>query len=254
MSRADPHSSLLTPTETISFLQRAPIFAGLSEADLQALGKDFRHREFAKEEVLFRQGDESRDLYVVFKGKVRIFKISPAGHETSLNIFSAGGIIGEFALLDGEPRSATAVALGRCSVWQMAADTFLSHLRSKPELALQTARLLAKKLRWTAAYAEAVAQYDAAGRLLHILLLYNEQFGEELEPGKRYALDLSLNQTDLASLVGARREWVNRLLREWERRGLLQYEDGKLTIFDLPRMREERDWRIEADGGDTATP
>jgi CRP-like cAMP-binding protein len=129
----------------------------------------------------------------------------------------------------------------------MSAEAFLGHFRSTPDLALQVARLLSQKLRWTAAYAEAIAQYDAAGRLLHILLLYNEQFGEALEAGKRYVLDLSLNQTDLASLVGARREWVNRLLREWERRDLLRYEDGRLTIFDLPRLREERDRRIEAD-------
>jgi CRP-like cAMP-binding protein len=107
-------------------------------------------------------------------------------------------------------------------------------------------RLLASKLRWTAAYAETIAQYDAAGRLLHILLLYNEQFGEELEPGKRYMLDLSLSQTDLASLVGARREWVNRLLREWQKQGLLEYQAGKIMILDLPKVQRERDRRIEA--------
>jgi CRP/FNR family transcriptional regulator len=228
-------------------LRRAPLFATLSQAELSALVKDFRPREFAKDDVIFRQGDEGRDLYVVVRGKIRIFKLSPGGNETSINIFSSGDVFGEFASLDGEPRSATAVALGRSTVWQMSAEAFLGHFRSTPDLALQVARLLSQKLRWTAAYAEAIAQYDAAGRLLHILLLYNEQFGEALEAGKRYVLDLSLNQTDLASLVGARREWVNRLLREWERRDLLRYEDGRLTIFDLPRLREERDRRIEAD-------
>lgn len=246
MPRPSPSSPTLTSSEAISFLHRVPLFATLTESELGALARDFRQREFAKGDVIFRQGDEGRDLYVVFKGKVRIFKLSPAGNETSLNIFSAGDIFGEFAPLDGEPRSATAIALGRCTVWQMSAETFLSHFRSKTELALQLARLLARKLRWTAAYAETIAQYDAAGRLLHVLLLYNEQFGEELEAGKRYSLDLSLNQTDLASLVGARREWINRLLRDWEGRNLLHYQSGKLTILDLPRLREERDRRIEA--------
>ncbi|MBI3243061.1 MAG: Crp/Fnr family transcriptional regulator [Chloroflexi bacterium] len=235
----------LTPSEAIALLRQAPLFAELGDAGLTALTSDFRRRELARGDVIFRQGDESRNLYVVFKGKIRIFKISPAGHETSLAIFSSGDIIGEFACLDGEPRSATAIALGRSVVWEMGGDTFLDHLRRQPDLALRMARLLAKKLRWTAAYAETIAQFDAAGRLLHLLLLYNAQFGEELEAGKRYLLDLSLNQTDLASLVGARREWVNRLLREWERRKLLHYRAGKLTILDMPRVQEERDRHLD---------
>ena len=81
-------------------------------------------------------------------------------------------------------------------------------------------KLLTDKLRWTAAYAEAATRYDAAGRLLHILLLYNKKFGKVHEEGNKYTLDLSLNQTDLASLVGARREWVNRLLRSWRGRAV----------------------------------
>ena len=58
-------------------------------------------------------------------------------------------------------------------------------------------------------------------------------------------LDLSLNQADLASLVGARREWVNRILRDWRQRGLIEYNAGRITILDLPRVEAERDSRIE---------
>ncbi len=242
-SRPSPQSA---PSEAVTFLRQIPLFAKLNEVGLERLARAFRRRELAKGDVIFRQGDESRDFYLVLTGKVRIFKVSPGGHETSINIFSSGDIIGEFACLDGEPRSATAIAMARCIVWEIAGETFINHLRSQPELGLQMSRLLAGKLRWTAAYAETIAQYDAAGRLLHILLLYNEQFGEELEPGKRYVLDLSLSQTDLASLVGARREWVNRLLREWQKQGLLEYQAGKIMILDLPKVQRERDRRIEA--------
>ena len=107
------------------------------------------------------------------------------------------------------------------------------------------ARLLSQKLRWTASFAESVAQFDAAGRLLHILLYYVERYGKEIEAGKQYSVDLSLNQTDLASMVGARREWVNRLLSDWRKRGLLEYDRGVLTILDMERVVAERDSRIE---------
>jgi len=91
-----------------------------------------------------------------------------------------------------------------------------------------------------------ITQYDAAGRFLQILLLYNEQFGKELQTGKQYELDLSLTQDDLASLVGARREWVNRILQTWRKRGLLDYRAGKIIILDLPAVQEERDRHFEA--------
>ena len=234
----------------VSFLGQVPLFANLAEDDLATLAGDFRLREYDRDETVFHQGDRSRELYVVMQGKVRIFKTSPGGEETSINIFSAGDVIGEFSAIDGQPRSATAKAIERCALLEMTRERFLSRLQEMPELALGVARLLVGKVRWTAAYAETVAQFDAAGRLLHILLLYNEQFGEEIEPGKRYVLHLALNQSGLASLVGARREWINRILGTWRKRGLIEYEGGTITILDLPAVEKERDSRIEAHHGE----
>jgi CRP/FNR family cyclic AMP-dependent transcriptional regulator len=235
----------------VAFLERVPLFADLAAQDLAILVDDFRLREYNKGEVIFHQGDHGHEFYVVVSGKVRVFKTSPSGEETSIQIFAAHDIIGEFSTIDNLPRSATAHAIVRCSLLGMTQERFLQRLREMPELTLGLTRLLASKVRWTAAYAETVAQFDAAGRLLHILLLYNEQFGEEIEPGKRYVLDLSLNQAGLASLVGARREWVNRLLRDWRKRGLIEYDAGKVIILNLPAVERERDSRIEARRGET---
>ncbi len=214
------------------------------------MSADLSLKRYARSEIIFHQGDTSRELYVVVEGKVRIFKTSPSGEETSINIFGPCDVIGEFAVVDGQPRSATARAIQPCVLLAMAGDLFLQHMQAVPDLALGMARLLVGKVRWTASYAEAIAQYDAAGRLLHILLLYNEQFGKEVEAGKRYILDLGLNQADLASLVGARREWVNRILQEWHRRGLIECKAGTITILDLPAVERERDSRIEANRGE----
>jgi CRP-like cAMP-binding protein len=234
----------------VAFLKQVFLFADLSEAELATLIDDFHPKEYSKDEIIFRQGDTSRELYLVMRGKVRIFRISPSGAETTIAIYSTGSVVGEFAVVDSEPRSATAKAIEAADLLVMPQDKFLHHLRQMPDLALGMTKLLASRVRWTAAYAETIAQYDAAGRLLHILLLYNEQFGQEEEAGKRYVLDLALNQTDLASLVGARREWVNRLLRDWQKRGLVVYEAGKIIILDLPRAQAERDSRIEANVGE----
>jgi CRP/FNR family cyclic AMP-dependent transcriptional regulator len=235
-----------TLSRRIEFLRNVPLFADLTEEDLVRVVNDLRLREYAKDEVIFRQGDTSHEVYVIVEGKVRIFKISPSGSETSINIFSTHDVIGEFATMDDRPRSATAKAIVPTSVLQMRQDRFLFYMQTMPDLSMAMVKLVISKIRWTAAYAETVAQYDAAGRLLHILLLYNDQYGQEIEPGKRYELDLGLNQTDLASLVGARREWINRILRDWKKRGLVECKASKITILDLPSVVAERDSRIEA--------
>lgn len=236
--------------ENIKFLRTISLFANLDDAALALLVSDFSPIEYPKDHVLFWQGDASTDLYLLRHGKVRIYKISPSGRETSINIFSTGNILGEFAAIDRQPRSATAIAITRCLMWRMSGDVFVQRLRAIPDLALALNRVLIGKLRWTAEFAETVAQYDAAGRLLHILLLYNEQFGEVIEAGKSYRLELGLNQDNLASLVGARREWVNRLLQSWQRQGWMEYRAGKVIIHDLARMQQERDRRLEGDSVD----
>jgi CRP-like cAMP-binding protein len=238
-------TSKLLESKTTSFLQKVSLLSALDQEALTRLASDFQLKTYYRDEIVFQQGDASTEFYIIQTGKVRIYKISPAGGETSTNIFFPQDILGEFAAIDGQPRSASAKALGRCTLLEMTRDKFLQHMRQTPDLALAMTQLLVSKLRWTATYAETVAQYDAAGRLLHILILYNEQSGVALEPGKKYLLDLALNQADLGSFIGARREWVNRLLREWRERGLLEYDAGKIVFLDLPKVMAERDSRIE---------
>jgi CRP-like cAMP-binding protein len=233
----------------IAFLREGPLFADLSDKELATCGKDFYPRRYAKSEIIFHQGDSSRDLYVICEGKVRIFKTGSAGGETSICLFGPHDVIGEFAVIDAGPRSATGRAIEACVLLTMAGDVFLRHMRTMPELALGMSKLLVSKVRWTAAYAEMMAQYDAAGRLLHLLLEYNDKFGEELEEGVCYRLDLSLTQADLATLVGVQREWISRTMGQWRKRGLVEYDKGTITILDLAKVHQERDSRIEPNRG-----
>lgn len=235
-----------TLARRVALLRAMPLFAGLPEKEIETIVQDLRLKEYGRDEIIFRQGDESREVCFVLKGKVRIFTTSPSGNETSIAIFSVNDVIGELAAVDHAPRSATAKAVSPVALLTMSQERFLHHLETLPRFALAFIRLLAGKLRWTAAYAESIAQFDAAGRLLHIILQSNAQYGRELTPGKEFVVELGLNQTDLASMIGARREWVNRILSDWRRRGLLEFDNGVIHILDLPRAVAERDSRIEA--------
>jgi len=232
--------------DKLAFLKQVPLCAHLSDQELIAFSQDLRLREYAKGQIVFDQGDLGHTLSIILHGRVRVFRLTPSGLETTLTILGTGDLIGEFAAIDQQPRSASARAIGKSTLLQMTAETFFGYLREQPNLALGLMHVLVTKLRWTAAYAETIARYDAAGRLLHILLLFNERFGEEQQPGQRYVLDLGLNQTDLASLVGVRREWVNRILQYWSKNKLIEYKGGRLIILDLARVKQERDSRLEA--------
>jgi CRP/FNR family transcriptional regulator len=219
------------------------LFADLNSVDLERIARLLERREYAKNQYIFRQDDPGRQLYIVLKGKVRIFKVNSHGNETSINIFAKHDVFGEFAAIDNKPRSANAKTIVPSILLSMSQQDFLAYLSELPNLMIGLTRLLARKARWTATYAEAVAQYDAASCLLHILLFYNEQFGQQLSD-HTYLLDLALTQADLASLVGTRREWINRILRDWQERQLIEYQAGKIIILDLPRVIAERNNRL----------
>jgi len=233
-------------SQTVAFLHQVPPFDVLTDKELAVLCGDLRYKEYPKDQTIFHQDDASRELYVVVSGMVRIFRVSPAGGETSINIYSTHDIIGEFSAIDDQPRSATAKAIVPSVLLELKRDQFMQRMREMPNLALAVTRLLIRKLRWTTDFAETVAQFDATGRLLHILLRYNQQYGQEIEPGKQYVLELGLSQSDLASLVGVRREWVNRILAEWQRQNLIQLAGNKIVILDLPRVQQVRDSHLQS--------
>lgn len=228
-----------------TFLKETPLFQELGENVIAYLADDFRVRHYRKGEIIVHQGDESRSFYVVIRGKARIYHLNPAGEETTVTILSPRQLMGEFALIDGQPRSATAQAITTTTLLEMSSERCLHHLEHIPGFALAMCRQIVNKARWTSTYAETIARFDTAGRLLHFLITYNDELGEELEPGRRYLIDLGLNQSDLATLVGAKRGWVNHILQEWRKRELIEFDSGKITILDLPAVERERDMRIE---------
>lgn len=232
--------------DRIAFLKTVALFSDVNESTLAHLSNDFRERSYRKGEIIFHQNDESREFFVVMKGKVRIYHLNEAGEETTVNIFPAKQLLGEFSLVDGLPRSATAETITDCTLLEMSSVRGINHLTNIPGLALEMCRQIADKARWTTKYAETVSRLDAAGRLLHFLLHYNEQFGKEIEPNKQYVVDLGLNQEALGTLIGVDRQWVNKLLRSWKSRNLLEFERGKITILDLPSVEAERDAHMDS--------
>ena len=224
----------------LHFLRQIALFSDLSDDNVRTLALDLRSRQYKKGQTIFHQGDLNCELYIVYKGRIRVYHINPAGEETSVDILGEGGILGEFSALDSLPRSATVEALRPCTLLELSQAKLHAYMLTMPQLAIALSKQVVSKARWTTKYAEITARLDTKSKLLRLLLRYNEQFGRELEPGIRYEVDLGLTQEELASFAGSSRSWVSRISSDWRKRGLIDFRarTGKVTILDLPRIEE----------------
>src|SRR6266581_4013259 len=137
-----------TQNETV-YLKQVPLFADLADEDIRALMTIARKRTFRSGEVIFHRDDPGQVLYVIKEGKVKISLFSPDGQEISLTVFGKGDYFGEFALLDGLPRSADATALERVECYTLQRSDFHKALIKNPKIAIQVLEVISKRLRTT---------------------------------------------------------------------------------------------------------
>lgn len=211
-------------------LQRVPFFSPLSEPELVALAQCLVKRTFARGMIIFHKGSLGRSLYIIESGKVRIFLLSSAGQEVSVNVYGPGDVFGELAVLDGLPRSAGAIVMETAVVYTLYRDDLLRCMERCPALASSIIHSLSARLRYTTRCVESLAFLDVNSRVAAKLLELSDRYGQRGDP---VVIDLRLTQTDLASWVGARRESVNKALSSLRDAGLIDVDDQRITILDL---------------------
>ncbi len=216
-------------------LNLVPLFHGLSESDLAVLEDRLRPRVYRAEETIFHQDDLGNSLHVVRSGRVKIRLTASDGRETVLAILAAGECFGELAVLDGEPRSADAVAMERTETLMLLRADFLQALDQHSELAKRIIVLLSHKLRQTNELLSDLVFYDVPGRLAKRLLDLAEAHGVTKPKGTEIAIPLT--QQELANMIGATRESVNRVLRYFQSRDFVSIASQRITITDAIGLR-----------------
>jgi CRP/FNR family transcriptional regulator/CRP/FNR family cyclic AMP-dependent transcriptional regulator len=223
-----------TPSSPLIALAAVPLFAGYDEAALAELAAAVRTRRFRRGEVIFHRGDPGTTLFIVVSGCVKIAVPTEGGDEALLTVMRPGDFFGELSLLDGAPRSATAIALEPVELWTLHRDDLLRPMLAVPGAAtLLTA--LARRLRRTDALVEEIGYLDLDARLARALLRLAEEHGVPDEEGVR--IDLPLTQTDLAAMIGATRPRVNLLLGAYQDAGLMRLAGRALILRDVPAFR-----------------
>ena len=205
----------------------------LREADTKTLDQLVQSSlvvSYGNRQRIFDKGDDGDRLLGVLGGQVRIFVMSSEGRELIMNVIMPGELFGEISLIDGKPRSASAVAVGVTDLLHIRRQDFLALLQKNGELCLKFMGILCERVRWTSGLLEDASLLDLPSRLAKRLLSLAAGIGERQGDGIRIGLKLS--QTDLGNMLGVTREAVNKQLREWKKDGLVDMHDGQMLILD----------------------
>jgi CRP-like cAMP-binding protein len=223
--------------DLVALLAHSQLFAGCPEADLAEVAGRLRRRRFRRGEVIFHQDDPGDSLHVVASGAVKILLPSTEGEEAIIATLHPGDFFGELSLLDGAPRSATATAVEPSETLALPREAFRDLLAHSAPLRDALLAALAGELRRLTGHVEELHFLDIAGRLASRL----SALAHETEPAGGYPdgvvrLDWPYTQSDLAAMIGATRQSVNRLLSDLVERGVVQIDRDTLVIPDLERL------------------
>jgi CRP/FNR family transcriptional regulator, cyclic AMP receptor protein len=215
-------------------LRHAPLFSALDDEAATALRASMAQTKLRRGEVLFREGDEGDKLYVVTDGKVKLGRTSSDGRENLLAILGPGQMFGELSLFDPGPRTATATAVVDTRLARLRKQALRPWLTNRPEIAEQLLRVLARRLRRTNDALADLIFTDVPGRVAKNLLQMAGRFGTRDGGVLRVTHDLT--QEELAQLVGASRETVNKALADFASRGWLRLDGKSVIILDPERL------------------
>jgi CRP-like cAMP-binding protein len=215
-------------------LRRAGIFQGVDPEAVEALAKEFKTVEAPRGTTLFNEGDPGDSLYIVLAGKVKLGRRSPDGRENLVAVMGPSDQFGELSLFDPGPRTATATVVTDARLAILPKEALVAWVKDRPEIAMQLLRVLGRRLRRTNTMLADLIFVDVPGRVAKQLLQLAQRFGT-LEGGQlRVTHDLT--QEELAQLVGASRETVNKALADFASRGWLRLEGKSVVILDRERL------------------
>lgn len=210
---------------------------GLSEEETAALDERAVARRYAPGEVLFREGEPCHGVYFLGKGRVKIFKTSPAGREVMLAVEAAPSSVAEIPLFDGGPYPATVTALDDVVAYVISKQDFRKVCLQRPEVALKVLSVIGRRLRQLVSVVEAVTFGSVRQRLARTLLELGEQAGTA-------SFNLAETHQEIASRLGTVREVVSRNLGRFQSEGLIRLGNKKVTILDPAGLEREADTEL----------
>ena len=214
------------------------LFQGVEAEVLARIAGDLHRKKVVAGTQLIAAEMPGESIFFIVSGSVKIQILRADGSEVTLAVLGAGQMVGEMSLIDEAARSADATCLEPTTVLWMDRSTFRRHLFEHPILTENLVRELSHRLRQANQKITALSSLDVAGRLAAQLLAFGEDFGQEIE-GEGLLISLPLSQTDLADIVGASRESVNRVLASFRDFGWIAVDsERRIRLLDRKSLAE----------------
>lgn len=199
---------MTSATEIAELLGRTALFGGLGRPVLAALAGAMRAESFTAGQVMFSRKEPGASLYLVTSGRVRLSVVSGDGRELTFRYAEAGDVLGEIAALDDGPRSADAVAVNGVTAQALTGARLTQLMDDHPAMLRAALTFVCARLRETSTQLEEIALYPIERRVARFLVSALQLGGHDLTASD-VALDLKMNQTEMALLLGASRPKVN---------------------------------------------
>jgi CRP/FNR family transcriptional regulator, cyclic AMP receptor protein len=226
--------------QRVALLRETELFERLEEDALRGLADRAVQRVFERGQAIFVQDEYGDRLYVIVDGVVKLLVQSSTGESIELVRHTRPAVLGELAVLDSGPRSATAEAADRTTLLSLSRDELFEVLRSEPQVVEAMLRRLAGIVRRTTQDLAALAFLDLEGRVARRILVLSK--APEPTPADGAAgRSRRITQAEIAQMVSATRQAVNRALRSLERRGYIALTDGSIKIRDQSGLRRRAD-------------
>lgn len=217
-------------------LANIPFLAPLDESARKALEQRARWLRHGPGETIIDRESDSRDVYFVVSGRVRVVNFSLSGREVTFDEMDEGGVFGELAALDGQPRSAGVVALTDTLVAAVSPDNFVNMLRDHPDMAISLMQELAKIVRASTGRIMDLSTLGAHNRV-HSEILREARLCVEDDANEAHISPIPVH-ADIAARVSTTRETVARVLSDLAKQNLVKREKDALVVLDLERLED----------------
>jgi CRP/FNR family cyclic AMP-dependent transcriptional regulator len=215
--------------DRLNALRSTVPFSVLGDDQLRALAGGLATVRFQKGDVIYREGEPARELFIVRRGQVKLTVHSPSRQRGLIGIAGPNQVFGEPGIIDHGPRAMDAQAMEDCELLSMAASVFWDGVQRHPALARRVIELLGERLRRSGREVQDLIFFDAPTRLARKLLELAEDFGEPRDGGIR--VTVRMTQGELAQMLGMSRPNVNRLLADFEARGWIDWNEGRPVLL-----------------------
>lgn len=218
------------------YLKHCDLFSGLRNDAIEKIGSIARERNIPGKQIIYSAQDKDEVMFILKKGKVRIFKLSVDGKMITLAILKDGDTFGAMSIIKGGISEAFAETLEDSYICAIRQEDFSAVIKEMPEIALRLIEKINQKLKEAESRIEDLVFRDVPGRIASILLKLSEQFGRTSASG--IEINFRITHQELADMVGAARETITVILNDFKNDGIIQVNEKHIIIIDEKALKE----------------